>query len=50
MKNSITDNKENSIDTSNLNSDNNWLENLKDMLLFLEQQKIIMNVLQFLFQ
>ena len=30
MKNSTPDNKENSIDNSNPNPDNNWLENLKN--------------------
>ena len=30
MKNSITDNKENSIDNFNPNLDNNWLKSLKD--------------------
>ena len=30
MKNSITDNKENSIDNFNPNLDNNWLESLKE--------------------
>lgn len=31
MKTSITDNKENSIGNSNPNTNNNWLENLKDI-------------------
>ena len=31
MKNAITDNKENLIDNSNPNSNNNWLESLKDI-------------------
>ena len=30
MKNSTPDNKENSIDNSNPNPDNNWLENIKN--------------------
>lgn len=32
MKNSITDNKENSIDNFNPNLDNNWLKNISDTL------------------
>ena len=32
MKNSTPDNKENSIDNSNPNLDNNWLKNLSDTL------------------